>query len=414
MQDEVYNRALFKRKSDAARQKLRDMGGVPKQPSGILASSPDLMMAAMPAPPAMKPRPTNGVMSSMAPQMAPLPQGPAPQPLPQIVPGIFPQPQQPQQPQPKPMAAPQPMPAPKPTIPAPQQNQKPAVKMAQGGDVTAEAYIRNDPRLAGRVDVTKTPVPMPKKGETLNPEEILKELRQKTKGNEAATKEVDRLESKLRDPNISEREAADVVAGAVTGEQTPEGRAKALESMTGESVPNPAQNVDRINRAIMAVSVGGAIGGPGSVAERVSNAILTGLKAERDTAVKREDQATAERLARMRAAAGGAKKQGPASWLDTPQGKQAADLYEKMRTTRNMSHEATIEEMNKIAPGLGNTYQAAMGGGMMAQPTVPGAAQPAAPSTTGLTNLQQNAQGVVIGWNGQQWVNAQTGQPYTQ
>jgi len=39
----------------------------------------------------------------------------------------------------------------------------------------------------------------------------------------------------------------------------------------------------------MGVSLGGAIGGPGSVAERISNAILQGLEVKRDTAVGRED-----------------------------------------------------------------------------------------------------------------------------
>lgn len=46
----VYNRSLFKDRANEARDALREMGGVGnKMPRGILASSPELMQAAMPA-----------------------------------------------------------------------------------------------------------------------------------------------------------------------------------------------------------------------------------------------------------------------------------------------------------------------------------------------------------------------------
>ena len=43
--DNVNNRSLFRRKSQAARDKVRQMGMV-REPQGILASFPELMMAA--------------------------------------------------------------------------------------------------------------------------------------------------------------------------------------------------------------------------------------------------------------------------------------------------------------------------------------------------------------------------------
>ena len=74
MYGEVYNRKLFANKARAARDKLGEMGGIssidvmykapmqqtrpmpaPNMPTGILASSPDLMRAAMPAQPMRMP-----------------------------------------------------------------------------------------------------------------------------------------------------------------------------------------------------------------------------------------------------------------------------------------------------------------------------------------------------------------------
>jgi hypothetical protein len=43
--ENVNNRSLFRRKSQAARDKVRQMGMV-REPQGILASFPELMMAA--------------------------------------------------------------------------------------------------------------------------------------------------------------------------------------------------------------------------------------------------------------------------------------------------------------------------------------------------------------------------------
>jgi hypothetical protein len=51
--ENVNNRSLFRRKSQAARDKVRQMGMV-REPQGILASFPELMMAAGRARPMMQ------------------------------------------------------------------------------------------------------------------------------------------------------------------------------------------------------------------------------------------------------------------------------------------------------------------------------------------------------------------------
>jgi hypothetical protein len=60
-----------------------------------------------------------------------------------------------------------------------------------------------------------------------------------------------------------------------------------VSQITGREQPASA-TVDELNRAITGVALGGAIGGPRSVAERISNALLVGLQAQRETAVGRE------------------------------------------------------------------------------------------------------------------------------
>jgi hypothetical protein len=128
MQDEVYNRALFRRRAESAREKLREMGGVgPQGPRGIMASSPELMAAAMPR--AMTPQMTGQMPNMMAPQMRPAAAPMQAAALPNIVPGMFPQQPQPQQQPPQapyqtrqPAHQPQPQPQPQPAPGSPSRN----------------------------------------------------------------------------------------------------------------------------------------------------------------------------------------------------------------------------------------------------------------------------------------------------
>jgi hypothetical protein len=322
MQDEVYNRALFRRRAESAREKLREMGGVGGQgPQGIMASSPELMAAA--APRAMAPQMTGPMPNMMAPQMRPAAapmQGAA---LPNIVPGMFPQPQQPQpQPQQQPPQAPyqtrQPAPQPQPMQPGqPKQQQPQPIRLNQGGDIALEArrqgmpdpslgaQIAANPAFAGvrAVDITEAPTPRGRSTEG----DVLAEVRAILGENPEAQSRVDQLETTLSNPEATSEERQRAITTAAGVENDKEGLRSVVTDLTGEEPPANA-TVDELNRAIMGVSIGGAIGGPGSVAERISNAILQGLEVQRETAAGREDfqqrLAVAQAGARTRAAGG--------------------------------------------------------------------------------------------------------------
>ena len=119
----IYNAALFGASQREARGKLEQMAGIKRPPSGILASSPELMQAAMPAPRAM------------------MPQQPMPTPMPMVQPAL------PQVPAPTAMAAPvqqpvQQAPAPRPTAPAMMQEGGPVdVRKAPTASDPASAFV---------------------------------------------------------------------------------------------------------------------------------------------------------------------------------------------------------------------------------------------------------------------------------
>jgi hypothetical protein len=206
MQDEVYNRALFRRRAESAREKLREMGGVgPQGPRGIMASSPELMAAAMPR--AMTPQTTGPMPNMMAPQMRPAAAPMQAAALPNIVPGMFPQ--QPQQQQQAPQApyqtrqpAPQPQPQPAPMQPGQPKPQPQPIRLNQGGDIALEArrqglpepslgaQIAANPAFAGirAVDITETPTPRGRSTEG----DVLAEVRAILGDNPEAQSRVDR------------------------------------------------------------------------------------------------------------------------------------------------------------------------------------------------------------------------------
>ena len=126
--DGVYNRKLFAKKSEEARNTLRQMGGVqPMAPQGggILASSPELMQAVAMRQPVVLPR-------SQAP--APMAQ-PMPAPMTQMLPPSQPIPNIAGIQQGSAPMAPAPRPAPRPMA------QKPGVaKFNEGGSALANPY----------------------------------------------------------------------------------------------------------------------------------------------------------------------------------------------------------------------------------------------------------------------------------
>ena len=340
--DRVNNRSLFRRKSQAARDKVRQMGMV-REPGGILAAFPELMAAAN-------------------------------------------RPRMMQQPQP--------------------------ARFQQGGDIALEAYrqglpeptlqeqIAANPAYAGiraPVDITATPTPRA----PVEVPDIATMVRSNLGDNQEAQASFDRLQETLTDPEASNAQRQEAITSAAGVENTREGLRSVVSEITGREMPESA-TVDELNRAITGVALGGAIGGPRSVAERISNALLVGLKAQRETAVGRERFGQELAVARAKAEAEGAS-----SWLESPEGKEAAELFRNLVTQRNLDVDAAIATMNTINPGLGDRYQIAMGGSSVAP-------APETASPGGLTNIQENAQGVRIGWDGSQWVDVATGQPFQQ
>jgi hypothetical protein len=351
MQDDVYNRALFRRKSEAARNKLREMAGVDRRmPQGIMASSQELMAAALPR--AMAPQMTGMQPNMMAPQMrpaaAPMPQAP----LPNIVPGMFPQPQpmqmqgqpmapqpmqqpmapqpqqafqprQPMQPQPQqafqprqPMA-PQPQQAfqPRQPVQTPQQPQPQPVRMNTGGDVALEAVRqgRPEPSLGAQfsaiqgqaqrrpVDITEAPTPRSRN----EGQDIAPLVREKLGDNEEAQARFSQLEGTLSDPNATAEDRQRAVTGAAGLPNTRDNFRDVVTQITGREMPASA-TVDQLNDAITGVALGRAIGGPGSVAERIADAMLVGLQAKRETAAGRESFEQQLAVAGARSAGAGA------------------------------------------------------------------------------------------------------------
>lgn len=379
MQDEVYNRALFRRRAESAREKLREMGGVGGQgPQGIMASSPELMAAA--APRAMAPQITGQMPNMMAPQMRP-PAPPTPQAaLPNIVPGMFPQ----QQPQP--MQAPyQTRQQPMPMQPQPMQQQQPQpqpqpqpVRLNQGGDVALEAVRQGRPEpslgqqfsaiqqraMTPQVDITEAPTPRARSGEG----DVLAEVRAILGDNPAAQARVNELESTLTNPDATAAERQQAITTAAGVENNKEGLRSVVTGLTGEEPPASA-TVDELNRAIMGVSIGGAIGGPGSVAERISNAILQGLQVKRETAVGRED--FQQRLAVAQAGARTGGVEAAPGFLETPRGEAAVEMYQNFLQNQNMTPEQAYARIDQVSPGLGAELQAAMSGGAVAPAGAP-------------------------------------------
>ena len=320
--DGVYNRKLFAKKSDEARNKLRQMGGVqPMAPQGggILASSPELMQAVAMRQPVVLPR-----SQAPAPMPAPMTQMlPPSQPIPNIA-GI----QQGSAPM-----APAPRPAPRPMAPAPRpMAQKPGVaKFNEGGSAFANHYMT--PKLQSQLKKS-TGMPFDKAfefGQTAITTEDPAKLGLPKGADMAAPAKM------LENPEAA---AAEIIKDVVPKDQqtgdTKKDLVKAAVSTGIESVPAEAE-IDQLNRAIFGAKLAGAISGSyvnpqtgqeirPTLGARMSQAAVEGLAVERETAQRRAEQEAA--LAQARAtAAGGSTKLGK-GWFDTAEGKYFTKLVQ--------------------------------------------------------------------------------------
>ncbi len=312
--DGVYNRKLFAKKSDEARNKLRQMGGVqPMAPQGggILASSPELMQAVAMRQPVVLPR-------SQAP--APMAQ-PMPAPMTQMLPPSQPIPNIAGIQQGSAPMAPAPRPAPRPMAPAPRpMAQKPGVaKFNEGGSALANPYqgmsFDKAFKFGQTAITTEDPAKLglPKGADMAAPAKMLENP-------EAAAAEI------IKDVVPEDQQTGDTKKDLV----------KAAVSTGIESVPAEAE-IDQLNRAIFGAKLAGAISGSyvnpqtgqeirPTLGARMSQAAVEGLAVERETAQRRAEQEAA--LAQARAtAAGGSTKPGK-GWFDTAEGKYFTKLVQ--------------------------------------------------------------------------------------
>lgn len=338
-----HNRALFKKKASAARDKLMEMGGVqkglgsmqrppmPGGPSGIMASSPDLMQAAM------RKAPVLPTQQGAAPQPAAPAPAPAPTPLP------------PSQPMPNiagiaPVPTNQPQPA-KPATPAKQ----PVKKMQEGGAVDLGHY--DSPILRKKLQESKPGTTFKDALNTTqkaitsqDPEKlgVPKEL-------QAGMKE--RKELMEKDPDAA---GAAFVDQNLTPEETTGDLKKDLKKVATKSgvtdIPTSA-TVDQLNQAIAGAKLGAAIAGNyvnpqtgqavrPTAGARIGQAVAEGLAVKRDTAEKRE---AAEQAMKLQAMKNAGKSTTTKSWWDSGEGK----FYKEQMAKYSMSGRKTMAQAHE-------------------------------------------------------------------
>lgn len=330
--DGVYNRKLFTKKSDEARNKLRQMGGVqPMAPQGggILASSPELMQAVAMRQPVVLPR-------SQAP--APMAQ-PMPAPMTQMLPPSQPIPNIAGIQQGSAPMAPAPRPAPRPMAPAPRpMAQKPGVaKFNEGGSAFANHYMT--PKLQSQLKKS-TGMPFDKAfefGQTAITTEDPAKLGLPKGADMAAPAKM------LENPEAA---AAEIIKDVVPKDQqtgdTKKDLVKAAVSTGIESVPAEAE-IDQLNRAIFGAKLAGAISGSyvnpqtgqeirPTLGARMSQAAVEGLAVERETAQRRAKQEAALAQARARAAGRGGD-----SGKIPPNLKVLVDIFKKRAETEDIA-----------------------------------------------------------------------------
>ena len=274
MQGGINNAALFGASQREARSKLDQMAGI-KRPSGILASSPELMQAAMPAPMPVAPA-------------APMPMAPAPAPM-----APMPQPAMPNMPMnttvapmaPRPL---NPMAAPAAPAAAPAQ---PVVKLNEGGE-PLKGYSDMGARLAEKakaqvaaggsstVDITDPTLVFLEKLNQNTDGAVVKTFGSLEKGADVGKQKANIIESATAatdDPS----KVSDAVVVAAGEKPTDAAKKDFAENVFGMEDVN---DIDEINRRIANVAIGSSVGkGPDKFAE----AVLFGLQTYKQTASAR-------------------------------------------------------------------------------------------------------------------------------
>jgi len=257
MQGGINNAGLFGASQREARSKLDQMAGI-KRPSGILASSPELMRSV--AGPTMgQPIP----MPTAQPMPAPMPMAQAPA-------------MPPAMPMPTTVA-----PAPRPLNPmAPTTaGQPPVVKLAEGGEPFRPRFQGDVPATA-EMDIT------------IEPLKFIQDMDKKTGG--AVTEQFGSVEAAAKEGTRK----ASIIESATEATEDPSKIADAVLVASGEQPTEAAKmdfaenvfgledvnDIDEINRRIANVAIGGSVA---KSPEEFTQAVLLGLQAYKQTATAR-------------------------------------------------------------------------------------------------------------------------------
>ena len=345
MQGGINNAGLFGASQREARSKLDQMAGI-KRPSGILASSPELMRAAMPTPMAPAPMP----MAAPAPMAMPMAPAPAPMPMPTTV-----------------SAAPTPAPAPRSLNPMAQApaGQQPVVKLNQGGE-PLKGYSDMGARMAERAKAQVAAGRSPVVDITIEPLKFIQDMDKKTGG--AVTEQFGSVEEAAKEGTRK----ANIIETATAATDDPSKVADAVVVAAGEKPTDAAKmdfaenvfglkdvnDIDEINRRIANVAIGGSVA---KSPEEFTQAVLLGLQTYKQTAAARAE-------AKADAAGGG--------FLATERGKAAVELY--IERIKNNEDPVEVEAMmnKQMGNNIGTVVRVAIAGGTgggapTAEPTIP-------------------------------------------
>ena len=332
MQGGINNAGLFGASQREARSKLDQMAGI-KRPSGILASSPELMRAAMPTPMAPAPVP----MAAPAPMAMPMAPAPAPMPMPTTV-----------------SAAPTPAPAPRSLNPMAQTpaGQQPVVKLNQGGE-PLKGYSDMGARLAEKAKASVAAGGSPVVDITQTSIDFVRNMDNKTGG--AVTEQFGSVEEAAKEGTRK----ANIIESATAATDDPSKVADAVVVAAGEKPTEAAKmdfaenvfglkdvnDIDEINRRIANVAIGGSVA---KSPEEFTQAVLLGLQAYKQTAAARAE-------AKADAAGGG--------FLDTERGKAAVELY--IERIKNNEDPVEVERMmnEQLGNNIGTVVRVAIAGG---------------------------------------------------
>lgn len=177
--------------------------------------------------------------------------------------------------------------------------------------------------------------------------------------------ELEPVLEEVQNPDASNPAKTKAILGAA-GVEVPKGtkgKIAAMKKLISEAYgvdPSRYDNLRSLNRAM----VGFAIAEGGDIATALKQGAAGAAKIE-ETQLAREDAITeaavgqtfAERNAALKAAA-----KAPTSFLETPEGEMAAKIYETSKKN-GLSHEKAIAELNALSPGLGKKLTTAMSSG---------------------------------------------------